>query len=88
MLMMLDHVYPAEIISEVRNYISQLPVILLRERLVKLMYIITDLASHPSSLLAIGTPSYGIIPHSVLDLIYGGTFSRNGKFYILTFRLP
>ena len=53
---------------------------LLRERLVKLLYIITDLASHPPSVLEIGTPSFGIIPHAVLDLIYGGTFSRQGIF--------
>ena len=77
---MLDYVYPPHIISEVRKYISQLPVLLLRERLVKLLYVITDLASHPPSILVIGTPSYGIIPHCVLDLLYGGTFSRECKF--------
>ena len=52
--------------------------------MVKLLYVITDLASH-SSHLVVGTPLNDIIPRLVLDLLYGGTFKREGIFQFLTF---
>ena len=75
---MIDYVYPPNIVSEVRFHLSSLPVSLLRERLVQLLYVITDLASLPSSISVADTPLSGIMPRLVLDLLYGGTFKREG----------
>ena len=80
----MDHVYPSTLVAEIRQYLSCLPVALLRERMVKLLYVITDLASQ-SPQLVVGTPLNDIIPRLVLDLLYGGTFKREGNFSIFDF---
>ena len=79
-LSLLGFVYSADFIPEIRVHLSSLPLLKLRERLLLLMAVITDLALVPSHYLQSGTPTLSLLNLAVLDILFGGSSSRPRQF--------
>ena len=67
-------------VSIVRRYLSDIPLYQLRECVLFLLEIVTDLSHLPSHLLQAGTPFCEMLQRSVLDALYFGSANRPSKF--------
>ena len=87
LLSLISHVFEDSFVAKYREYISGQPVEIIRELVIHLMHIITDLTSLPSHLLETGTPSISLLSEALVDFLYGGSFFRpSGKyFYFILF---
>ena len=68
-----------------RKYLSDSPLLQLRESVLFLLGIVTDLSVFPRHLLEAGTPSVEILQRAVLDSLYFGSSNRPSKLFIFLF---
>ena len=68
-----------EVVSIVRKYLSDSPLFQLRESVLFLLEIVTDLEDVPPHFLVSDTPSYAILDRAILDSLYFGSSSRPSK---------
>ena len=82
-LSLLSLVYPEELIAELRVHISSLVLKELRERVLLLMAVITDLALIPSQYLQFGTRSLTLLDFAIIDVMFGGSAARPRTFSLI-----
>ena len=80
-LSLLSLVYPKDLIAELRVHLSGFALKKLRERVLMLMAVITDLALIPSDYLQFGTQSLTLLDFAIIDIIFGGSASRPRTFF-------
>ena len=80
-LSLLSLVYPEDLIAELRVHISSMALKELRERVLLLMAVITDLALIPSRYLQFGTQSLTLLDYAIIDIMFGGSASRPRTFF-------
>ena len=78
----LDLVYPDNLVAELRPYLSGMKLMSLRERTLKLLFVITDLALVPSSYLQFGAPFLTLLGYAVIDVLFDGSTNRPGPYFI------
>ena len=76
----MDVIYPPPVISILRKRCTELSLIELQEYVVLTFEAITDLSLLPIDVLAVGTPLHDILPGVFLDIFYGGSSNRSGKY--------
>ena len=76
-------VYPDTLVSELRPYLSGMKLMELRERVLKLLFIITDLALVPSSNLQFGAPFLSLLGYAIIDTLFDGSTNRPGTISVL-----
>ena len=75
----LAHVYDSTVMVILRKHLSQLPLMQLRSRVLRLFELITDLSSLDHCSSVIGTPLKMALRFAVLDLLYGSCRRRPGN---------
>ena len=78
-------IYPPPVIAILRKRCTELSLMELQEYVVLTFEAITDLGLFPSDVLAAGTPLHDILPGLFLDIFYGGSSNRSGKYSITLF---
>ena len=78
-------IYPAPVIAILRKRCTELSLIELQEYVILTFEAITDLYLLSSDVLAAGTPLHDILPGLFLDIFYGGSSNRSGKYSISLF---
>ena len=88
-LSLLALVYPEDLISELRVHLCSFSLKDLRERVLMLMAVITDLALIPSHYLQFGTHSLTLLDFAIIDVMFGGSSARprTFSFSLLNFSL-
>ena len=73
---MISLLYCADVVTIVRGYLSDIPLCQLRESVLFLLEIVTDLSFLPPHLLQSGTPSCKMLQRAILDALYFGSANR------------
>ena len=81
----MDLIYPPPVISILRKRCTELSLIELQEYVILTFEAITDLSLLPTDVLAAGTPLHDILPGLFLDIFYGGSSNRSGKYSVSLF---
>ena len=81
-LSVLNELYCNEVIAIVRRYLSDIPLFQLRESVLFLLEIVTDLSRLPSHLLQSGTPFLSMLQRAILDSLYFGSSNRPSKLFV------
>ena len=63
-----------------RTKLSEEPLLTLRENVLFLLDMVTDLSRYQSHVLEVGTPSYHMLERAILDSFYRGSEKRVGMF--------
>ena len=84
-LSVLKVVYNHEVLAIVRKFLSDCPLFQLRECVLFLLGIVTDLSEIPSHLLRIDTPVYEMLQRAILDSLYFGSSNRPSEYFIIIF---
>ena len=80
---MLDLVYSDFLVDELRPYLSGMAFLALRERTIKLLFVITDLALVPAAHLRFGTQFLTLLGYAVIDILFDGSTNRPGLYFFL-----
>ena len=75
-LSVIDTLYCPDVVSIVRKYLSDISLHQLRESVLFLLEIVTDLSCLPQHLLQSGTPSVEMLQRAILDSLYFGSSNR------------
>ena len=81
-LSVLNELYCNEVIAIVRRYLSDIPLFQLRESVLFLLEIVTDLSRLPAHLFQSGTPFLSMLQRAVLDSLYFGSANRPSKLFL------
>ena len=73
-------VYPMPVIAILRKHCSTLSLMELRQYAMITYEAVTDLSLYHRDYLAVGTPAHQILPGALLDVLFGGSTQRTGKF--------
>lgn len=84
-LSIIKELYCADVVALQRKFLSDLPLMHLRESVLFLLNMITDLSNLPQSQLQSGTPLCEMLQRAFLDSLYFGSSNRPSKFYCLCF---
>ena len=76
----MDLVYPESLIAELRPYLSGMSLLVLRERTLKLLFVITDLALIPAVHLQFGAPFLTLLGYALIGILFDGSANRPGTF--------
>ena len=71
--------YCGDVVAILRKFLSDSPLLQLRESVLFLLGMITDLSRFPSHLLQTGTPLYEMLQRAFLDSLYFGSSNRPSK---------
>ena len=82
-LSVLNELYCNEVIAIVRRYLSDIPLFQLRESVLFLLEIVTDLSCLPAHLLQSGTPFLTMLQRAILDSLYFGSANRQSKLFLI-----
>ena len=83
MLSFISHVFDDDFVTYYRHYLSTQPVDVIRELVIHLMHLITDLSQLPPQYLVSGTQTFCLVKEALLDFLFCGSFFRpSGKFLI------
>ena len=74
-------VYNHEVLAIVRKFFSDCPLFQLRESVLFLLGIVTDLTDISPHLLRVGTPVYEMLQRAILDSLYFGSSNRPSKYF-------
>ena len=78
----MDLVYSDSLITELRPYLSGMNLLALRERTIKLLFVITDLALIPAVHLQFGAPFLTLLGFAIVDILFDGSTNRPGVYFI------
>ena len=78
-LSVLKKLYCADVVAIARKFLSDLPLLHLRESVLFLLQMITDLSYLPQSQLRSGTPLCEMLQRAFLDSLYFGSSHRPSK---------
>ena len=79
-LSVINILYCADVVSIVREYLSSISLRQLRESVLFLLEIVTDLSFLSPRLFRSGTPSCEMLQRAILDALYFGSASRPSNF--------
>ena len=78
-LSIIKELFCTDVVSILRKFLSDLPLLQLRESVLFLLGMITDLSRFPAHLLQVGTPLLEMLPRALLDSLYFGSTNRPSK---------
>ena len=76
-LSLLKILYCDEVVEIIRTKFSEEPLQHLRESVLFLLELVTDLERLPAEHLAFGTPSYRLLERAILDFLFRGSANRS-----------
>ena len=71
--------YCDDVVKIIRSLLSDEPLLSLRESVLFLLEMITDLSRLPADLVAYGTPAYQMLERAVLDFLFRGSSARSSE---------